>query len=185
MRTLTSGVSNAAAADNVVLVLLVEADFDSGILRLNNSNQHLVWNGYTWYGMGELGKISSVEENSTLNAAGISLDISGIDPANIATALGANYQGRKLTLYAALLDHAYTIIPSPIIVFLGRIDTMQLLLDSKTASVTLNAESRLADWNRPRIRRFNSEDQSAQFPDDLGLQFVPQMVQKQLVWGQP
>jgi hypothetical protein len=51
------------------------------------------------------------------------------------------------------------------------------------ASVVKNLESRLVDWERARVRRYNDADQQAEYPGDLGLQFVEQMVEKQLIWG--
>ena len=52
-----------------------------------------------------------------------------------------------------------------------------------TATITVNAESRLADWDRPRVRRYNHEDQQIDYPGDMGFEFVPQMATKELRWG--
>jgi len=42
---------------------------------------------------------------------------------------------------------------------------------------------RLVDWERPRIRRYNNADQQVAFTGDKGFEFVPQMVEKELIWG--
>lgn len=181
-RTVTSAVDSALAADNVPLLVLVELDFSSGFLRLNNSGVSFDWNGYTWTGIGKLGGIEPVKETADLQALGVAMHILGIDPAIIAIALGTQYQGRSCKLWAAPLTAAHAIIVDPVLIFWGRMDTMSIDL-GETATITVNAESRLADWDRPRVRRYNHEDQQIDYPGDLGFEFVPQMVEKQLLWG--
>jgi len=61
-------------------------------------------------------------------------------------------------------------------------DTMDVELGT-TASITVAAESRLADWDRPRVRRYNAADQNISYPSDKGFEFVPQMVEKSIRWG--
>ena len=53
----------------------------------------------------------------------------------------------------------------------------------ETATVSLSVESRLSDWERPRIRRYNNADQQIAYISDKGFEFVPQMVEKELIWG--
>ena len=60
---------------------------------------------------------------------------------------------------------------------------MQILLGSTQSEVLLTAENRLADWDRPRIRRYNDADQQSEYPGDLGMQFAEQMVNKTILWG--
>lgn len=181
-RTLTPAVESAMAAGHVPMVVFVEIDFPSQFLRLNNSAVSLDWNGYTWLGVGRLGSIDAVDEGSDLQARGISLRMSGIDPASISLALGTQYQGRAVRLWVAALDAGHAVIADPVLVFWGRLDTMDIVMGD-TATITLSAESRLADWDRPRVRRYNHEDQQIDHPGDLGFEFVPQMVTKELRWG--
>lgn len=181
-RTLTPAVDSALAAGHVPLVLLVELDFPSQFLRLNNSAVNFSWNGHDWLGVGRLGSIEPVKEGADLSARGLALRMSGIDPASIALALGTQYQGRSCRVWAAPLSAQHAIIADPVLIFWGRLDTMDIEV-SDTATITVNAESRLADWDRPRVRRYNHEDQQIDFPGDKGFEFVPQMVTKELRWG--
>lgn len=181
-RNLTSGVATSLAASQVRGVMFVEMDFPGGFLRLNNSAQSMSWNGYIWLGVGRLGSIDAVGEGMTLEARSLKFAISGIDSANIATALGQQYQGRSCKMWLALLDEGYAVLPDPVLVFAGRMDTMDIELGT-TATITVSAESRLADWDRPRVRRYNAADQAITDPTDRGFEFVPQMVEKSLRWG--
>ena len=102
--------------------------------------------------------------------------------ASLATALDEDYQGRTATIWAAPLDSEHRIVSDPVIVFKGRMDTMPITM-GRSGEITVNLESRLVDWERARVRRYNDADQQAEYPGDLGLQFVEQMVEKQLIWG--
>lgn len=183
-RTTTGAVDTALAGGNVPLIALVELDFPAQFLRLNNSAVTFAWNGYDWLGVGRLGAIDWISEGADLQARGLAMRITGIDPAAISIALGTQYQGRSCKVWAAPLTAAHAIIADPVLIFWGRMDTMDIDL-GETATITVNAESRLADWDRPRVRRYNHEDQQIDYPGDLGFEFVPQMVEKQLTWGMP
>lgn len=181
-RTTTSAVDTAFAGENVPLVLFLQMEFDSGTSRVTNNAFDIDWNGYTWTGVGVLGSIEPVQEGADLQAFGLALKLSGIPTAQLAIALDEDYQGRAATIWAAPLDSEHRIIVDPVIVFKGRMDTMPIAM-GKTGEITLNLESRLVDWERARVRRYNDADQQAEYPGDLGLQFVEQMVEKQLIWG--
>lgn len=187
-RTLTAAVQAALAAGNVPFLLLVELDFSGGFLRVTNAPYSFSWNGYTWTGIGRLGGIESVSEGAGLEARGVAMKLSGVpldgegDAENIALALNEHYQGRDARVWAAPLTEDFRFIADPKLVFLGRMDTMEIEL-GRTATIVLRVESRLADLERPRVRRYNDADQQAEYPGDLGLAHAEQMVEKTLLWG--
>lgn len=181
-RTLTTAVSNALGGEVVPALLLVDLDFDSGHLYVNNSAVTFNWSGHDWLGLANLGSVEAIAEHSGLEMSGVRLTLTGIPSEMVSIALGEHYQGRACVIHLAPLDSAYTVLADPVQVFSGRIDTMEISLGD-TASITLTAESRLTDWERPRVRRYTHEDQLAEHPADLGLEFVPQMAEKVLVWG--
>lgn len=181
-RSLTTATTNALAASQVRAVVFVEMDFPSGFLRVNNSAQDITWNGYTWLGVGRVGSIDAIGEGASLEARGLRFSITGVDPANVAIALGQQYQGRSCKVWFAPLTEAYSVVLDPALVFSGRMDTMDIELGA-TAVITVSAESRLADWDRARVRRYNAADQAITDAADKGFEFVPQMVEKNLRWG--
>lgn len=181
-RTLTPTVEAALEAGHVPLIVLVEMDFPSGFLRVNNSPVSFTWNSVDWLGVGRLGRIDAVSEGADLQARGLSFAISGIPAAHLAVALGQQYQGRSCKVWLAPLSASHAVLADPVLVFHGRLDTMDVELGD-TATITVSAESRLADWDRPRVRRYNHEDQGIDYPADKGFEFVPQMAEKELRWG--
>ena len=91
-------------------------------------------------------------------------------------------QGRDARLWLILLDDAHQPVGSAVLLFRGRIDTMDVEL-GQTATITLSVQSRLADWDRPRVRRYTHEDQKAEWPQDRGFELVAQMAEKTIYWG--
>lgn len=183
MRTTTTAVSNALSRDNVPMLCLVQMDFTGGTVRCCNAGYPFDWGGHTWLGLGQLGSISAVQEGSDLQEYGLALTLSGIDPNQIALSQDpADYYQRPCTIWLAPLDDNYLVLADPVIVFAGRMDTMVVKLGS-TATIQMTVESKLTDWNRPRIRRYNHEDQTSEYPEDMGLQYVTKMVEAELKWG--
>ena len=50
-------------------------------------------------------------------------------------------------------------------------------------TIEVVCRSRLADWDNPRVRRYNNQTQQALYPGDLGLEFVEQATEKEIFWG--
>lgn len=184
MRSLTTAAKNAFSQLNFPALLLVELDFADGVVRLTNAGYTFTWGGHDWLGIGTLGSIEAISEGSGLEMYGCQLTLNGIPPEIISEAFSQNYQGRAATIWLAPLTAEYAFIADPVVVFKGRMDTMDIAL-GETATITLAVESRLVDWDRPRIRRYNDEDQRSEFPNDRGFRYVDQMVTKDLKWGRP
>lgn len=181
-RTLTAGVQAAIASAQMTTLMFVELNFASGYLRLTTAGHDVAWNGYTWTGVGLLGAVDAISEDAALQANGIRLTLSGVDSAIIAIALQEAYQGRAAKIWLAFVSDVGAIIADPLLVFVGRMDTMQVE-DGEMATVILNLENELAAWDRPKIRRFTDADQQAEYPGDLGCQFVSEAAQRTVSWG--
>ena len=184
MKTLTTAVDTAMQGESVPLLMLVDLEFGSGALYLCNASYNFDWDGHTYIGAASCGSIEEIPEASDLSMSGIKMTLSGVDPAKVSIALNEHYQGQPVTVRLAPLDADYQIIEDPVIVFIGRMDVMEIEM-GKTAVITVTAESRLTDWNRAFIRRYNHEDQTSVYPTDRFFEYVPQMVEKELLWGVP
>ena len=60
---------------------------------------------------------------------------------------------------------------------------MSVSEDAESASITLTAESRMIDLNRPRVRRYTPEDQKIDYPNDKGLDYVSSLQEAEISWG--
>lgn len=183
MRTLTAAMQTALAEGTIRPVTLVRLDFASGIVAVHSGLGELAWNGDTYLGVGDLGRIDPIKESTDLRPYGVSMTLSGIPGEKISLALSEHYQGRDARIYLGLLDAGHRLIADPTLIWQGRMDVMPIEM-GETATITVTGEGRMADWHRPRVRRYNNEDQQARFPGDKGLEFVTAMVDKPIIWGQ-
>lgn len=180
-RGLTAAALAAATADVVTRTLAVELDFPAGMVRYAGCPQDVVIGGATFAGVGALGSVSAAEESAELRAYGLTVALTGIPRDLVAVALQQAYQGRRATVWDVVLADSGQPVADPIIIFRGRMDTMEVALD-ETATVRVRLENRLTDWDRPRVRRYTNEDQQARHPGDRGLEFVSATSEKELIW---
>ena len=165
------------------LIVLVTCAFDSGDLNLWNGIGTLTVGSVDYVGAGTLLNIGEIAESSELQANGITVTLSGITDPLLAKARDEDYQGRELTVKLGAMDAANAVITSPVTVFSGFMDTMVINDSSETATIQVNVENRLIEFERTRIRRFTAEDQKIDYPSDKGLEFVAEMAEKEIVWG--
>ena len=183
MKNATTSVKTVLASENCPMLVLVELDFAGGTVQCCNAGYSFDWNGHTWLGLGQVGSINAIQEGKDLQMYGCVLNLTGIDSSLVSLSLDpTEYQGRMATIWLAPLDSSYQILADPIITFQGIMDVMPITMGD-TATISLSIESKLIDWERPRARRYNHEDQISEFPEDMGMQYIPQMVEKELVWG--
>lgn len=182
MRSMSGAVSAAVQAEVVARTVAVDMDFPSGVVRVNGSPADIAIGGNTYLGIGGLGAISTAEESAELRAYGLTLALSGVPRDMMAVALGQAYQGRPVTVWEVLFNTtSWAVLDAPVIVFRGRMDTMDLRL-GEMATIIVKVENRLTDWERPRIRRYTNEDQQLLHPGDAGFSFVSSTAEKEIVW---
>jgi hypothetical protein len=182
MRDISTNNADAAGSEVIRPILMADFDFVSGHIRVHTGAGPIGYAGSTFNGIGDFGKISALEENALVQASGLSLTLSGIDPDQLSIALGEHYQGRALILYVGMLDSDLQLVDDPVILWQGRMDTMMITLGG-SATITITAQNPLADWDRPRVRRYNNDDQQARYPGDKGLEYVEKTVNKEILWG--
>ena len=181
-RNLTAAVKTESKKGNIRPALLAYLALDGGDIRVTSLDHDVVWGGDTYVGVGNMGRVSAITESTMLQASGLKLELSGIPAAYISMVLNEDYNERDVTLWTAFLDSSYAIIADPVLQFKGKIDQMGINLGA-TATVTLTAENKLIAWDRPNERRYTNADQQERFPLDKGLEFISQMVEKEIVWG--
>ncbi len=182
-RSLTAAVQAELTARVTRPVFLAELEFASGTVRAWSGIGDLLFQGNTFTGTADLGIVSPVGEATEVRAEGMSFELSGIPSSAISLALGQARRNKPATLWLGFMDEAGNLIGDPFKLFSGRIDAMDIAEGAESASVTVTAESVLADLKRPRARRFTDEDQKIDFPDDKGLEFVAGLQDKNIVWG--
>jgi hypothetical protein len=182
MRTLDSNQQAAIVASHVTAALLVEMQFATGTIYLTNAGRDIAWNGQTWLAT-RGGNVESIREAATSEATGLRFSIAGPIGAYLSTALQEHVQGKPVKVYIAFFDSNEALIGTPVEEWSGLIDTMTVDdAPGGESSIVVTAESRYAQFARPRLRRHSDEDQQAAYPGDLFYQYAADMVEKSIVF---
>jgi hypothetical protein len=182
-RSLTSGTLAQATAKSSFPIVLVQITFKDGIQYAWTGIGNLVWSGNTYTGVGQLGKIGPITEDTAVQAQGLQLELTGVPQNLLNEALGQCQQGNAVNVYFGFLDSSGNVIADPYLAFSGRMDVPTIDEGAETATITLTAENRLIDLQRVRQRNFTQQDQILDYPTDTGFTFVPLLQQLNLVWG--
>jgi hypothetical protein len=182
-RTLGTNFEAELAAGEVQPFFAVLMEFDGGDMRVWNGYGDITIDGETYVGSADFLNLGEITETSEVQAAGVSVALTGLDSSLVATALDEAYQGRPLKIFFGFLDNTGTIIDTPYTIFSGRMDVMTIEDAGATANINVTAESRLIDLDRSRARRFTSEDQKIDYPNDKGLEMVASLQDTVIIWG--
>lgn len=184
-RNLTAGVLAELGKPTVRPAIFVEIEFSSGFIRLWSGLGTITALGESWTGAGDLLAVVPAEENVAVQANGMSITLTGINPAFLALALLNANQSKLAKVYIGFLTAANAVIVDPYLFFSGRVDVPEINEGADTATIRITAESRLITLRRARPRRYTSEDQKEDFPGDLGFDFVPSIQSWSGQWGKP
>lgn len=190
-KTINSTVQAAIDSGEFAGVILAKLHF-SPIRRYTNAYQSIYWDesggGELEYeGLGNLASISVLEESAELSAQTIQLTISGIPNDTVTDIFGDDYIGEPVYLWYATLNKTTYAVEGgqngPVLIFAGRMDYGTMTFGD-TATISVNATSRLADWERARGGRFNHEYQLRHVDiTDYGFYFVQSLQNKPISWG--
>ena len=188
-RTISADMVTEVTTAQLSPILMAQLNFSTPVYWWSGYGT-ITYNSIGYLGLGTLGTISPVEETTDLSARGITMQLSGVPTAMVYTALTEDYQGRTCSVMFGALSPTAGLIASPITIFAGRMDVMQISDDGQTSLITMSAENKLIDFKRTREQRYTDEDQQTLFPTyasitlpDLGLEFVNAIQEKTIYWG--
>ena len=173
----------AAIAPHVEVVTFVSLDFGTGTVVLHTRTGTIEWGGYYWLGIGQLGSIDTIKEDTQVRPNGLRLTISGVDTALVQSAITEDYHGRPVAIYIGLLDTATNaLIDTPEVAFKGVMDFLTVELNQNTGSISVNCESEMARWQRPRGLLYTHESQQLLYEGDRGFDMIPAIQNRVLDW---
>jgi hypothetical protein len=183
-RDLTASTLAASIAAANAPIFLLKLALDGGTIGFHSRLGALTYDGQVYTGAGSLASIGAVREAGDMSRPTLEVGLSGLNISLVSIIFGQHYQGRSATLYGGFINlETNVLITSPAILFEGKIDNAQIEKSSTTASITLRIENEFADWERPRVRRYNNADQQSRYPTDKFFSFAEQAATKTVYWG--
>jgi hypothetical protein len=186
-RNLTT--NQAAAVTGTVLypALLFDLIFGDGTYHVWCGIGSLIVNGVTYLGVGSLGKVSTISEGTSVEAKGVTMTLSGIDPTLLPEAMSEISVASRAKIYLALLNPQATsmsglVIDTPVCLFSGIMDAPSIDMDTNTCTISIDVEDKMVELNRSRGGRYTDQDQKARYPNDTGLEWTSYNMDQSIVW---
>lgn len=173
----------AAQALHVRPLEFVEFQFDTATVRIHNGVGTYTFNSQTWTGIGALGSVSPIEEGIELSPYGVTMELWALDPTFLAEALQEAVFNRTVTWYQGFLDENGQLVDTPAILWKGSGDNTSISLGGERDVITLQCESALRFLELANGARFTDEDQQQRYSGDVLFEYLPQMMDAQVIWG--
>ena len=127
--------------------------------------------------------ISGVEEDLELKSSGLTIAISGMDATVVNLALTENYQNRPITIFLGYVMGGTNEVAGTLTLFKGRMTSLVVNDSPEGSTVTIDAENRLVDLDRPSNFRYTKESQNFLHSGDTSFNRVASLQDKQINWG--
>jgi hypothetical protein len=187
-RNLSTNTNTEVKKSNLVAAVILYLDFPSIFKYYAGTTNNIILGSSTvmpagiYVGVGGISSVTVVEESSEMKSTKLVAELNGLDETYISLVLGQQYFGRDASFGMAVLDSDYRIIGEPILLFKGYMSLLTADIDSST-KISVEIESILADWERPRVKRYNSATQNEIDNTDEGFDNVAAIVNKEVTWG--
>lgn len=181
-RTIASSTLTKLQSTEFVLTHLLKLDLDTP-LYLTENPFDIDFDGNTYDANASLVGVGSVTESTDLKVGQINISFSGADTSTIQTIIGQNIINRKLQIWKVVVnDETGAITGDPIPTFTGYITSFRLDESPPESTVSINAASHWADFNKKNGRFTNNNSQQNIFSGDLGMEYAANTI-KDLKWG--
>jgi hypothetical protein len=180
---LDASIVNRLGADEQALFFAVKAEFDTDNILVWSGIDDLVIGSDTYTGAGTLLSVSNSEDNLELTSNGLVVSLSGMDTTIVNYALTENYQNRPLTLFMGYVMGGTNEVAGTLTLFKGRMTSLVINDTPDGSTVTIDAENRLVDLDRPSNLRYTKESQNFLHSGDTGFNRVASLQDKQINWG--
>lgn len=181
-RNISSPMLSAITSAYVRPALAAQIAFKSQTSYVWSGSGNLVYSGNTYTGIGDFGKLGDIVEGQDVQAYSTSVTLSGIDQTLLSESITDIQLGAPATIYLVLLDGNGVIIGTPYPLFVGTVDKPSISIGTETLSITLNLETKLANLQRPSMRRYTSVDQRIDYPADTFFDNVESLNDQALIW---
>lgn len=177
----------AAERDNIKGCFLLDLEFDSGHVRVNDSGAEVVFGGNTYFNTGQFGTFDEINESEEFVARGLRVTLSGVDSSIISTIKSEVYKNRPARLYCGLFaENSTAFVADPELQWSGLMDVMKIEGTKHgsdiVTSLVLQCEHRLRA--SPPNSRWADADQKARSFDDRFFNMLTMVSSYVGPWGE-
>ena len=176
-----SALNASLKREDVRPLLLLEVVWKNGVTRVHSGLGEVAYEGQTFLGIGDLGKVSIIKQQSGESPSRLNLTLSSFDDSVRGEALSARYVGQPVKLWLATLDRDYQIEASQM-VWHGAISDGGVVVGANN-KINLTVSNRLEDWDKARADRYTDESHQSRHPGDRFFIYVPVMAEYPIYWG--
>ena len=180
---LDTSIINRLGADEQALFFAVKAEFDTDDILVWSGTEDITINSETYLGAGTLLEISDSSDNLELKSNNMVVGLSGMDTTVVNSALTESYQNRAITVFLGYTMGGTNEVAGTLTIFKGRMTSLVINDSPEGSIVTIDAENRLIDLERPSNFRYTKESQNFLHSGDTGFNRVASMQDKQINWG--
>jgi hypothetical protein len=176
----------------VGVVWLVELDFSEATHRFTTFNVDVQVAGMTYVAAGNVATVSDIREAEDTDAQKMTISLSVANAAMLASALGnvEGYRGREARVYLLPLDENYRPVGSPRLRFAGEMEPVKISRSKpgfEGGPVGGKIDLPITRTGMSRARkadglRLSDEQQQAEFPGDVGLEYIRSLIEKPTLW---
>lgn len=165
-------------------VPLIELNFTGGTLRFCMGPSNITVGADTYLTQGDLLTIEDQTESAD-GTEGMTFTLSGLNAGIFNIMASEPYKGKLVRLLELRYDADQQPVDPPTVEWMGLMVQMASNEDpdSRTRTITLQAEHFEADSERPTNLRFSDAEQRRRYPDDKGAEYVTSMTDRVLRRG--
>ena len=181
------GINTATVDDladgEVRIALNIFIDFQNPLYATTSNEPNIITGVGTFTPANNVISIGEVRDNGDLSASNLSVVLSGCDNAIVNASKNEQLQGTEVKIWLVFLDENGD-TQTTLHYFTGYIENTVYMQSAKTITISVACQNFLARLGDRKIRRYTDEDQKDVYSADKGLEFVEQIQEKTLVWGE-
>jgi hypothetical protein len=168
-------------ANHLHEVIMVKMEFGTPVY-CHSGIGTITFDSNDYLGVGSFGSVSQTRESDVLSPAPVTLQLSGVDAAQITEALDAGSYGDVVTMYKGYRQDDGTLVDDPWLFFRGWYEYATVNLDIES-TISIRIQHALAILGEKKGTRFTDEDQQRVYAADVGFEFVHAMGTTKLFWA--
>jgi len=172
----------ALKSDDFNHALLLKIQFARGTQYWTDYGHPLIHAGDIYSSVSSFISVSSVSDSTDITVGSFLITAQNVDKSTMAVVLTQPISGRRVDVWRAMIDDDGSIIDVFGVQLNSRMSSWTAAENSETATVTIEAASHWADFNRTAGRRTTPASQQRFFPNDTAFEFAHSIV-KPVKWG--